>query len=85
MRLDAWSADGKKTLKRNNPRHEGCRTKRFADGEKTAAAVPVVVDPVQVERTLAVVLVEIRDVAVAVEEGDRTCRTVPETIQITAR
>lgn len=44
----------------------------MANGKETVVAIPVVVPPIQVEVTLAVVDVEIRHVAVTVDLRDRT-------------
>lgn len=49
------------------PRSSRGREKRVADDEEPVVLVPVVVDPVQVQVALRSVLVEIRDVAVAIQ------------------
>ena len=42
------------------------KTKRVADGEETTVAIPAIVIPVQIEVTLGVVLVKVRNVAIAI-------------------
>jgi len=46
--------------------------KIVADSQETIVVVPVIVKPVQVQVTLALVVVKIGHVAVAVHEADRT-------------
>jgi len=45
--------------------------KRLAEGEEPAARIPVIVEPVEVQVTLAVVTIEIHHVAVAVDLSHR--------------
>lgn len=47
--------------------------KRVAEAERRVAEVPVVVEPVPVQNNLAAVLVEIRDVDVAVAVPHKMC------------
>lgn len=48
-----------------------------ANGEEAVVAIPVVVPPVEVEVTLAVVPAEVRNVAVVTDLRDRTlCRSI---------
>lgn len=45
--------------------------KKLAEGQEPVVTVPVIVKPVEVQVTLAIVAVEIANVAVAVNQSDR--------------
>ena len=44
-----------------------------AHGQETVVVIPVIVPPVEVEVPLRAIPVEVRDVAIAIDLGDRAC------------
>lgn len=59
--------------------------RKVADDEEAAVPVPVVVGPVQVELPVAVVLVEVRHVAVAVRIEPRGASFMQGAVRATGR
>lgn len=66
------SAECSEVGKNKLPPFNSGRMKIVADSQETIVVVPVIVKPVQVQVTLALVVVKIGHVAVAVHEADRT-------------
>lgn len=67
--VDGWDSSQNKTLPRKQERNEASCV-----AETRVVAVPVVVEPVPVEDHLVTILVEIRDIEVAVAVPHNTCK-----------